>query len=125
MFLWCRVVFHSDGIDRSQWVPTSVPTEVEPTDEVRASRPCDDRDDLPLHRLAHRHDDSPMPPSFRSAVQLIAFDGLSQASVGVPYSADGCPRALGQRVDILQPPRADRAACDVSKAPSPLPTIAS
>ena len=27
MFLWCRVVFHSDGIDRSQWVPTSVPTE--------------------------------------------------------------------------------------------------
>ena len=49
---------------------------MEPTDEVRAIGPCDDRDDLPLHRLAHRHDDSPMPPSFRSAVQPIAFDGL-------------------------------------------------
>ena len=89
---------------------------MEPTDEVRAIGPCDDRDDLPLHRLAHRHDDSPMPPSLRSAVQLIAFDGLSQASVGVPYSADGRPRALGQRVDILRPPRADRAARDVSTA---------
>ena len=109
-------VCHSDGVYRSQWVPTSVPTEVEPTDEVRAIGPCDDRDDLPLHRLAHRHDDSPMPPSFRSAVQPIAFDGLSQASVGVPYSADGRPRALGQRVDILRPPRADRAARDVSTA---------
>ena len=86
-------MFVTPTVYRSQWVPTSVPTEVEPTDEVRAIGPCDDRDDLPLHRLAHRHDDSPMPPSFRSAVQLIAFDGLSQASVGVPYSADGRPMA--------------------------------
>ena len=31
-------------------------------------------------------------------MQLIAFDGLPQVPVGVPYSADGRPRALGQRV---------------------------
>lgn len=37
-------------------------------------------------------------------MQLIAFDGLPQVPVGVPYSADGRPRALGQRVDIFQPP---------------------
>jgi len=57
-----------------------------------------------------------MQPSSRSAVQLIAFDGLPQVPVGVPYSADGRPRALGQRVDIFQPPHADRAARDVSTA---------
>ena len=56
-----------------------------------------------------------MLPSPRSAVQLTAYDGLFQVSVGVPATADGRLRAPGKRVDS-QSPRAARAARDVSTA---------